>query len=105
MSGVFCTSLNLMSLVNFVSVHICFQRCKVDVGSLPDKQANRLELPLEKQSGSLLMVISVAPCSGVSVSDLCVSPLGDPNERKQIAQRYVSLDAFLFKEKLEEMGT
>lgn len=62
--------------------------CKVDVGSLPDKQANRLELPLEKQSGSLLMVISVAPCSGVSVSDLCVSPLGDPNERKQIAQRY-----------------
>lgn len=71
----------------------------MDISSLPDKQANRLELPLEKQAGSLLLVISVAPCSGVSISDLCISPLGDPNERKQISQRYVSLDAFLFKNK------
>ncbi|KAM6426270.1 multiple C2 and transmembrane domain-containing protein 2 [Liasis olivaceus] len=68
--------------------------CKVDVGGLPDKQANCLELPLEKQPGFLVVVISVAPCYGVSVSDLCVCPLGDPNERKQISQRYSLRNSF-----------
>ncbi|KAJ6662860.1 hypothetical protein lerEdw1_011064 [Lerista edwardsae] len=68
--------------------------CKVDISSLPDERAHRLELPLEKQAGSLLMVISVAPCSGVSISDLCISPLGDPNERKQISQRYGLRNSF-----------
>uniref|UniRef100_A0A0K8RXL5 Multiple C2 and transmembrane domain-containing protein 2 n=1 Tax=Crotalus horridus TaxID=35024 RepID=A0A0K8RXL5_CROHD len=68
--------------------------CRVDVGGLSDKQANRLELPLEKQPGFLVMVISIAPCLGVSISDLCVCPLGDPNERKQIFQRYSLRNSF-----------
>ncbi|XP_026565213.1 multiple C2 and transmembrane domain-containing protein 2 [Pseudonaja textilis] len=68
--------------------------CKVDVGGLSEKQANFLELPLEKQPGFLMMVISVAPCLGVSISDLCVCPLGDPSERKQIVQRYSFRNSF-----------
>ncbi|XP_053127657.1 multiple C2 and transmembrane domain-containing protein 2 isoform X2 [Hemicordylus capensis] len=68
--------------------------CKVDVSALPTPQGNRLELPLEKQPGSLLMVISVSPCLGVSISDLCVCPLGDPNERKEISQRYGIRNSF-----------
>ncbi|XP_063170399.1 multiple C2 and transmembrane domain-containing protein 2 [Candoia aspera] len=75
--------------------------CKVDVGGLPDKQANRLELPLEKQPGFLVVVISVAPCLGVSISDLCVCPLGDPNERKQISQRYSLRNSF---QNIKDMG-
>uniref|UniRef100_A0A674I7S8 Multiple C2 and transmembrane domain-containing protein 2 n=1 Tax=Terrapene triunguis TaxID=2587831 RepID=A0A674I7S8_9SAUR len=62
--------------------------CKVDITALPSKQTNVLELPVEKHLGSLLMLIAVTPCSGVSISDLCVCPLGDPSERKQISQRY-----------------
>ncbi|XP_067411731.1 multiple C2 and transmembrane domain-containing protein 2 [Emydura macquarii macquarii] len=62
--------------------------CKVDITALPSQQTNVLELPLEKHLGSLLMLIAVTPCSGVSISDLCVCPLGDPSERKQISQRY-----------------
>ncbi|TFK13142.1 inositol hexakisphosphate and diphosphoinositol-pentakisphosphate kinase 2 [Platysternon megacephalum] len=62
--------------------------CKVDITALPSKQTNVLELPMEKHLGSLLMLIAVTPCSGVSISDLCVCPLGDPSERKQISQRY-----------------
>ncbi|KAL8197528.1 UNVERIFIED_CONTAM: Multiple C2 and transmembrane domain-containing protein 2 [Gekko kuhli] len=73
---------------NFLCFALFRIRCKVDIGALPDKRANRLVLPLEKQPGSLLLVVSVASCSGVSISDLCVSPLGDPKERKQISQRY-----------------
>ncbi|XP_036133765.1 multiple C2 and transmembrane domain-containing protein 2 isoform X2 [Molossus molossus] len=62
--------------------------CKVDLSSLPLKQANCLELPLDSCVGALLMLITLTPCSGVSVSDLCVCPLADPSERQQIAHRY-----------------
>nr|KAF6287158.1 multiple C2 and transmembrane domain containing 2 [Pipistrellus kuhlii] len=62
--------------------------CKVDIASLPLKQANCLELPLDSCLGALLLLITLTPCAGVSVSDLCVCPLADPGERKQIAQRY-----------------
>ncbi|XP_068954611.1 multiple C2 and transmembrane domain-containing protein 2 isoform X1 [Petaurus breviceps papuanus] len=62
--------------------------CKVDIAALPLKQDNCLELPLENRLGSLLILITLTPCSGVSVSDLCVCPLADPSERKQISQRY-----------------
>ncbi|XP_068847502.1 multiple C2 and transmembrane domain-containing protein 2 isoform X4 [Capricornis sumatraensis] len=62
--------------------------CKVDISALPLKQANCLELPLESCQGTLLMLVTLTPCSGVSVSDLCVCPLADPSERKQIAQRF-----------------
>lgn len=71
-------------------------RCHVDITALPAKQTNCLELPLEKHPGSLLMLIAVTPCTGVSISDLCVCPLGDPNERQQISQRYVSFTFFPF---------
>ncbi|XP_060026505.1 multiple C2 and transmembrane domain-containing protein 2 isoform X3 [Lagenorhynchus albirostris] len=62
--------------------------CKVDISALPLKQANCLELPLESCLGTLLMLVTLTPCAGVSVSDLCVCPLADPSERKQIAQRF-----------------
>ncbi|KFR13018.1 Multiple C2 and transmembrane domain-containing protein 2, partial [Opisthocomus hoazin] len=69
-------------------------RCQVDISALPMKQTNCLELPLEKRPGSLLMLIAVAPCTGVSISDLCVCPLGDPSERQQISQRYCVKNSF-----------
>ncbi|XP_035746500.1 multiple C2 and transmembrane domain-containing protein 2 isoform X3 [Egretta garzetta] len=68
--------------------------CQVDITALPMKQTNCLELPLEKHPGSLLMLIAVAPCTGVSISDLCVCPLGDPSERQQISQRYCIKNSF-----------
>ncbi|NXI51887.1 MCTP2 protein, partial [Chloroceryle aenea] len=68
--------------------------CQVDITALPTKQTNCLELPLEKHPGSLLMLVTVAPCTGVSISDLCVCPLGDPGERQQISQRYSIKNSF-----------
>ncbi|XP_064336615.1 multiple C2 and transmembrane domain-containing protein 2 isoform X2 [Camelus dromedarius] len=62
--------------------------CKVDMAALPLKQADCLELPLESCPGTLLVLVARTPCSGVSISDLCVCPLADPSERKQIAQRF-----------------
>ncbi|XP_004617798.1 multiple C2 and transmembrane domain-containing protein 2 [Sorex araneus] len=62
--------------------------CKVDISALPLKQENCMELPLDRCVGALRMLVTLTPCTGVSISDLCVCPLADPSERKQIAQRY-----------------
>uniref|UniRef100_A0A8C3K8C0 Multiple C2 and transmembrane domain containing 2 n=1 Tax=Calidris pygmaea TaxID=425635 RepID=A0A8C3K8C0_9CHAR len=71
-----------------------FLKCQVDITALPTKQTNCLELPLEKHPASLLMLVTVSPCTGVSISDLCVCPLGDPSERQQISNRYSIKNSF-----------
>ncbi|XP_030045581.1 multiple C2 and transmembrane domain-containing protein 2 [Microcaecilia unicolor] len=68
--------------------------CKVDIAALPLEQRNRLELPLENSQGLILVLITVALFSGVSISDLCVCPLGEPSEREQISQRYCIKKSF-----------
>ncbi|XP_069078858.1 multiple C2 and transmembrane domain-containing protein 2 isoform X2 [Pleurodeles waltl] len=68
--------------------------CKLDIAALPMEQRNRVELPLENSQGSLVMLIMVTPCTGVSISDLCVCPLGEPTEREQICQRYCLKNSF-----------
>ncbi|MGH0183796.1 UNVERIFIED_CONTAM: hypothetical protein FKN15_013203 [Acipenser sinensis] len=65
----------------------CFGRCNVDLAMLPGGQTNVLELPLDAQ-GTVITLVSLKPCSGVSISDLGACPLDDPKERKQILERY-----------------
>lgn len=63
----------------------------MDIAALPIEQINRLEVPLEQNQGSIHLMIALTPCSGVSISDLCVCPLADPGEKEQIRERYVSI--------------
>ncbi|XP_033905573.3 multiple C2 and transmembrane domain-containing protein 2-like isoform X1 [Acipenser ruthenus] len=65
----------------------CFGRCNVDLAMLPGGQTNVLELPLDAQ-GTVITLVSLKPCSGVSISDLGACPLDDPKERNQILERY-----------------
>ncbi|MBN3284404.1 MCTP2 protein, partial [Polyodon spathula] len=65
----------------------CFGRCNVDLAMLPGDQTNVLELPLDAQ-GTVITLVALNPCSGVSISDLGACPLDDPKERKQILERY-----------------
>ncbi|KAM9312681.1 multiple C2 and transmembrane domain-containing protein 2 [Gastrophryne carolinensis] len=68
--------------------------CKVDIAALPSELINRLEVPLEQNQGSIHMMITLTPCTGVSVSDLCVCPLADSEEREQIRERYCLKKSF-----------
>uniref|UniRef100_A0A4W3H6Z8 Multiple C2 and transmembrane domain containing 2 n=2 Tax=Callorhinchus milii TaxID=7868 RepID=A0A4W3H6Z8_CALMI len=68
----------------------CIGTCKVDLVMLPKGQINHLELPLENEQGSLLLLVTLKVFTGIAISDLCASPLDDVNERKQIIQSYVS---------------
>uniref|UniRef100_A0A4W3H6V7 Multiple C2 and transmembrane domain containing 2 n=1 Tax=Callorhinchus milii TaxID=7868 RepID=A0A4W3H6V7_CALMI len=66
----------------------CIGTCKVDLVMLPKGQINHLELPLENEQGSLLLLVTLKVFTGIAISDLCASPLDDVNERKQIIQSY-----------------
>ncbi|XP_063781795.1 multiple C2 and transmembrane domain-containing protein 2 isoform X2 [Pseudophryne corroboree] len=68
--------------------------CKVDLAGLPSEQINRLEVPLENNQGSIHLMIALTPCTGVSISDLCVCPLADPGEKEQIEERYCFKNSF-----------
>ncbi|KAM5171326.1 multiple C2 and transmembrane domain-containing protein 2 [Mantella aurantiaca] len=75
--------------------------CKVDIAALPSEQINRLEVPLEQNQGSIHIMITLTPCSGVSISDLCVCPLADPGEREQIREKYCLKNSF---QNLKDIG-
>lgn len=75
--------------------------CKVDIAGMPIEQVNRLEVPLESNQGSIHLLIVITPCSGVSISDLCVCPLADPGEREQVRERYCLKNSF---QNLKDIG-
>ncbi|XP_066448932.1 multiple C2 and transmembrane domain-containing protein 2 isoform X2 [Eleutherodactylus coqui] len=75
--------------------------CKVDIAGLPIELINRLEVPLESNQGSIHLLIVLTPCSGVSISDLCVCPLADPGEREQMRERYCLKNSF---QNLKDIG-
>ncbi|XP_068131240.1 multiple C2 and transmembrane domain-containing protein 2 [Hyperolius riggenbachi] len=75
--------------------------CKVDIAALPIEQIHRLEVPLEQNHGSIHLMIALTPCTGVSISDLCVCPLADPGEKEQISERYCLKNSF---QNLKDIG-
>ncbi|KAK5932647.1 hypothetical protein CgunFtcFv8_004332 [Champsocephalus gunnari] len=63
-------------------------RCTVDLTHLSKEQTHKLELPLEEGEGVLVLLVTLTASAAVSISDLSVNMLDDPNERHQIMQRY-----------------
>ncbi|XP_077455955.1 multiple C2 and transmembrane domain-containing protein 1 isoform X7 [Stigmatopora argus] len=63
-------------------------RCTIDLSLLSKEHTHKLELPLEEGEGLLVMLVTLTASAAVSISDLSVNVLDDPNERHQIKQRY-----------------
>ncbi|KAM6965606.1 multiple C2 and transmembrane domain-containing protein 1 isoform 2-T2 [Aplochiton taeniatus] len=61
-------------------------RCSVDLSVLSKEQTHKLDLALEEGEGMLVLLVTLTASAAVSISDL--SLLDDPNERRQIMQRY-----------------
>ncbi|KAF3850979.1 hypothetical protein F7725_012751 [Dissostichus mawsoni] len=59
-----------------------------DLTHLSKEQTHKLELPLEEGEGVLVLLVTLTASAAVSISDLSVNMLDDPNERHQIMQRY-----------------
>uniref|UniRef100_A0A8D3A774 Multiple C2 and transmembrane domain containing 1 n=1 Tax=Scophthalmus maximus TaxID=52904 RepID=A0A8D3A774_SCOMX len=65
-------------------------RCTIDLSLLSKERTYKLHLPLEQGEGVLVLLVTLTASAAVSISDLSINMLDDPNERHQIMQRYVS---------------
>ncbi|XP_029295736.1 LOW QUALITY PROTEIN: multiple C2 and transmembrane domain-containing protein 1 [Cottoperca gobio] len=63
-------------------------RCTIDLTHLSKERTYKLDLPLEEGEGLLVLLVTLTASAAVSISDLSVNMLDDPQERHQIMQRY-----------------
>ncbi|XP_071322408.1 multiple C2 and transmembrane domain-containing protein 1 isoform X3 [Trachinotus anak] len=69
-------------------------RCQLDLSSLAKEQTHHLELPLEESRGVVVLLVTLTASAHVSIADLSVTPLDDPQERREILKRYGVLKSF-----------
>ncbi|XP_036070346.1 multiple C2 and transmembrane domain-containing protein 1 isoform X3 [Oryzias melastigma] len=69
-------------------------RCQLDLSSLAKEQTHHLELPLEENRGDLVLLVTLTATAAVSITDLSITPLDDPYERREIHKRYSARRSF-----------
>ncbi|KAJ8262996.1 hypothetical protein COCON_G00154530 [Conger conger] len=69
-------------------------RCQVDLSGFSKEQTHKLDIPLEEGEGLLVLLVTLTASAAVSISDLSVNILDDPQERREILQRYSLLRSF-----------
>ncbi|KAK5620706.1 Multiple C2 and transmembrane domain-containing protein 1 [Crenichthys baileyi] len=63
-------------------------RCQLDLSTLTKEKTHHLELPLEECRGVLVLLVTLTASAAVSIADLSLTPLEDPEERREILKRY-----------------
>lgn len=64
----------------------------MDLSLLSKECTHKLDLPLEEGEGMLVLLVTLTASAAVSISDLSVNMLDDPQERRGILHRYVSVN-------------
>ncbi|KAK7929725.1 hypothetical protein WMY93_006120 [Mugilogobius chulae] len=76
-------------------------RCQLDLSTLAKEQTHHLELPLEESRGFVVLLVTLTASTHVSIADLSVTPLDDPQEHSEILRRYGVLKSF---SKIKDVG-
>uniref|UniRef100_UPI0037E73D72 multiple C2 and transmembrane domain-containing protein 1 isoform X4 n=1 Tax=Semicossyphus pulcher TaxID=241346 RepID=UPI0037E73D72 len=63
-------------------------RCQLDLSTLTKEHTHHLELALEESRGYVVLLVTLTASAHVSIADLSVTPLDDPQERREILKRY-----------------
>ncbi|XP_042250659.1 multiple C2 and transmembrane domain-containing protein 1 isoform X2 [Thunnus maccoyii] len=69
-------------------------RCQLDLSTLAKEQTHHMELPLEESRGYVVLLLTLTASAHVSIADLSVTPLDDPQEGREIRKRYGVLKSF-----------
>ncbi|XP_040914799.1 multiple C2 and transmembrane domain-containing protein 1 isoform X1 [Toxotes jaculatrix] len=69
-------------------------QCQLDLSTLAKEHTHHLELPLEESRGYVVLLVTLTASSHVSIADLSITPLDDPQERREILKRYSALKSF-----------
>ncbi|XP_064191676.1 multiple C2 and transmembrane domain-containing protein 2-like [Anguilla rostrata] len=72
----------------------CFGMCEVDLSQVPANKQKLFTPVLDHGCAKLVFLITVSPCSGVSISDMCAPPLEEPEERENTLNRYCWKNSF-----------
>ncbi|XP_039533603.1 multiple C2 and transmembrane domain-containing protein 1 isoform X2 [Pimephales promelas] len=76
-------------------------QCQLDLSKLSREKTHKLELDLEEDKGTLVLLVTLTATVAISISDLSVNLLDDPHERQQVLKRFCSLRSFF---KLKDVG-
>ncbi|KAJ8344139.1 hypothetical protein SKAU_G00314680 [Synaphobranchus kaupii] len=79
----------------------CLGVCDVDLARVPIGQSQLYTRVLGNGRGTLVFLISLTPCTGVSISDLCTPPLNEPSERATLQDKYSLRNSF---ENMRDVG-
>ncbi|KAG7277806.1 hypothetical protein CRUP_026107, partial [Coryphaenoides rupestris] len=63
-------------------------RCQLDLSTLAKEHTHHLELALETCPGTLVLLVTLTASLHLSIAELSITPLDDPQERAQITQHY-----------------
>lgn len=74
---------------------MCCCSCQLDLSTLAKEHTHHLELPLEEARGFVVLLVTLTASAHVSIADLSVTPLDDPQERREILNRYVRVRKLL----------
>lgn len=69
-------------------------RCLLDLSTLAKEQTHHLELPLEESRGYVVLLVTLTASTHVSIADLSLTPLDDPQEQREILRRYGAFKSF-----------
>uniref|UniRef100_A0A8C9Z3A3 Multiple C2 and transmembrane domain containing 1 n=1 Tax=Sander lucioperca TaxID=283035 RepID=A0A8C9Z3A3_SANLU len=73
---------------NINIVQCLLSSCQLDLSTLSKEQTHHLELALEESRGYVVLLVTLTASAHVSIADLSVTPLDDPQERREILKRY-----------------
>lgn len=74
----------------YVNLCVCVFRCEVDLCRVPIGKRQLFTHTMEQGRGRLFFLVTITPCSGVSISDLFAAPLDEEQERENQLDNYVS---------------
>ncbi|XP_054625887.1 multiple C2 and transmembrane domain-containing protein 2-like isoform X4 [Dunckerocampus dactyliophorus] len=66
----------------------CLGMCEVDLAGVPFHKRQLFTVSLDQCRGRLVFLVTLCPCSGVSISDLCAAPLDEPRQRQDHLDNY-----------------
>ncbi|XP_061670855.1 multiple C2 and transmembrane domain-containing protein 2-like isoform X2 [Syngnathoides biaculeatus] len=66
----------------------CLGVCQVDIFGIPRDERQLFTLTLDSGRGRLVFLVTISPCSGVSISDFCAAPLDDPTKCQNQLDNY-----------------
>ncbi|KAJ8417396.1 hypothetical protein AAFF_G00286230 [Aldrovandia affinis] len=72
----------------------CLGVCDVDLSRVPMGPTQLYTRVLGHGKGRLVFLVSVTPCTGVSISDICAPPLDDLREREMHLEKYNLRNSF-----------